>query len=198
MYKFQNTFSPACSSNKCVSSCLKSNVTSLSFSGSLYPFEESPNMSDVYQPSERVKTETHLASMDEYRRMHSESVTDPVGFWSRIADGFHWHRKPSKEKFFSHNFNVNDGPISIKWMEDGLTNLCYNCLDRHLEKNGSKVAFFWEGNEPKDEGKITIEQLHKEVCRFANVLKNKGVKKVRTNRICRISTGWAKSHIIFE
>ena len=62
-------------------------------------------------------------------------------------------------------------------MRDAKTNLSYNCLDRHLEKSGGKTAFFWEGNDPRDEGQITYAQLHKEVCKFANVLKSKGVKK---------------------
>ena len=65
----------------------------------------------------------------------------------------------------------------MKWMRDAKTNLSYNCLDRHLEKSGGKTAFFWEGNDPRDEGKVTYAELHKEVCKFANVLKSKGVKK---------------------
>jgi len=72
---------------------------------------------------------------------------------------------------------VNDGPIKVEWMADGVTNVCYNCLDQHLPQKADEIAFYWEGNDPKDEGKITFGQLHKEVCKFANVLKAKGIKK---------------------
>ncbi len=134
-------------------------------------------MSDVYQPCDRVRTESHVSSMDDYRAMYKESVDEPAKFWGRIADQFHWDAKPSVEKFLEYNFDCTKGPVSIKWMQGAKTNLSYNCLDRHLEKNGSRVAFYWEGNDPRDEGQITYAQLHKEVCKFANVLKSKGAKK---------------------
>ena len=63
-------------------------------------------------------------------------------------------------------------------MKGAKLNICYNTLDRHLEKRASQVAFHWEGNDPKDAGKITYAELHKDVCKFANVLRSKGVKKV--------------------
>ena len=63
-------------------------------------------------------------------------------------------------------------------MKGSKLNICYNTLDRHLEKRASQVAFHWEGNDPKDAGKITYAELHKDVCKFANVLRSKGVKKV--------------------
>ena len=65
-------------------------------------------------------------------------------------------------------------------MKGSKLNICYNTLDRHLEKRASQVAFHWEGNDPKDAGKITYAELHKDVCKFANVLRSKGVKKVCT------------------
>ena len=63
-------------------------------------------------------------------------------------------------------------------MKGSKLNICYNTLDRHLEKRASQVAFHWEGNDPKDAGKITYAELHKDVCKFANVLRSKGVQKV--------------------
>jgi acetyl-CoA synthetase len=134
-------------------------------------------MSDVYDPHDRICGESHITSMDDYRAMHKESVDEPAAFWGKIAAQFHWDATPSKEKFLEYNFDCNKGPVSVKWMQDSRTNLSYNCLDRHLEKDGGKVAFHWEGNDLRDEGQITYEQLHKEVCKFANVLKSKGVKK---------------------
>ena len=68
--------------------------------------------------------------------------------------------------------------FKIEWMKGSKLNICYNTLDRHLEKRASQVAFHWEGNDPKDAGKITYAELHKDVCKFANVLRSKGVKKV--------------------
>merc|ERR1739844_787751 len=82
--------------------------------------------------------------------MHAQSVEDPASFWGDIAEKFHWKMSPTKDNFLSYNFNVNNGPIEIKWMCDGKLNICYNALDRHLDKKG---------------------------CKFANVLKTKGVRK---------------------
>ena len=103
---------------------------------------------------------------------------DPSEFWGKIAKEFHWKVEPIKEDFLKYNFNVNDGPIKIEWMKGAKLNICYNTLDRHLEKRAQQVAFFWEGNDPKDSGQITYGELHKDVCKFANVLRAKGIKKV--------------------
>ena len=134
-------------------------------------------MSDVYQPPAFFKDVSHCASMEQYQKMYQQSIDDPYTFWNEIAKTFHWKSYPSKDNFLSYNFNISEGPIKIEWMKDGKLNICYNTLDRHLEKRGSQIAFYWEGNNPKDEGKITYEQLHKDVCKFANVLKTRGVKK---------------------
>jgi len=112
-------------------------------------------MSDVYKPPQHFHDVSHCTSMEQYRKMHSQSVEDPATFWGEIATKFHWKMAPTKENFLSYNFNVNNGPIEIKWMRDGKLNICYNALDRHLDKKGSQVAFYWEGNDPNDEGKIT-------------------------------------------
>ena len=72
--------------------------------------------------------------------------------------------------------------ISIKWFVDAKTNISYNCLDRHLDKRGDQVALIWEGNDPKEFKKTTYRELHREVCKFANVLKSLGVKK--GDRVC--------------
>jgi len=134
-------------------------------------------MSDMYSPPDFFRTESHCGSMEKYNQMYKQSVEDPTAFWGEIARKFHWKKQPTKDNFLSYNFNVKDGPIKIEWMKDGVTNICYNTLDRHLEKKGQQIAFYWEGNDPKDEGKITYAELHKEVCKFANVLKSKGVRK---------------------
>jgi acetyl-CoA synthetase len=108
-----------------------------------------------------------------YLDMYGRSVKDPNAFWAEQAKRIHWYKAPTKIK------NATFGPpdVSIKWFEDGATNCAYNCVDRHLEKRGEQVAIIWEGDDPRDEKKITYKQLHAEVCRFANVLKKRGVKK---------------------
>ncbi|XP_028406316.1 acetyl-coenzyme A synthetase, cytoplasmic-like [Dendronephthya gigantea] len=131
----------------------------------------------IVQPDSRIAVEAHVKSMEQYQQMYKRSVEDPEGFWGEIAQQFHWHKLPTT--FLSFNFNVENGPIFIKWMEGAQTNICYNVLDRIVkEKNGENtVAFYWEGNYPGDCSEITYGQLLVEVCKFANVLKAKGVKK---------------------
>ncbi len=107
-----------------------------------------------------------------YKEMYAASVKDPEKFWAEQAKRIHWMKPFTKVKNTSF-----DGGVSIKWFEDGKTNISYNCIDRHLEKRGDQVAIIWEGDEPTDDKKITYKQLHAEVCRWANVLKKQGAKK---------------------
>ncbi|XP_052776237.1 acetyl-coenzyme A synthetase, cytoplasmic-like [Mya arenaria] len=128
-------------------------------------------------PPSQVQNEAHVKSMDQYREMYKKSVEDPVGFWGDIAKAFHWESGPTG-KFLEYNFDVRNGPIFIKWMQGAKTNVCYNAVDRHVKSgNGSKIAFYWEGNDPGDCGKVTFSELQDKVCRFANVLKSLGVQK---------------------
>src|ERR1700736_6396039 len=108
-----------------------------------------------------------------YRDMYERSIKDPNAFWAEQAKRIHWTKPFSKVK------NTSFGPdnVSIKWFEDGVTNVAYNCIDRHLAKRADQVAIIWEGDDPKDDKKITYRQLHDEVCRFANILRNRNVKK---------------------
>ncbi|MCC6949398.1 MAG: acetate--CoA ligase [Bradyrhizobiaceae bacterium] len=108
-----------------------------------------------------------------YREMYARSVKDPNGFWAEQAKRLHWYKAPTKIKNTSYDLHN----VSIKWFEDGTTNCSYNCIDRHLATRGDQVAIIWEGDDPKEDKKITYKQLHAEVCRFANVLKAQGVKK---------------------
>jgi acetyl-CoA synthetase len=107
-----------------------------------------------------------------YQDMYARSIKDPEGFWAEQAKRIDWIRPFSKVKNASFAGNV-----SIKWFEDGTLNACYNCVDRHLAKRGDQTAILWEGDDPKDDKRLTYRQLHAEVCRFANVLKARGVKK---------------------
>jgi len=105
--------------------------------------------------------------------MYARSVKDPNGFWGEQAKRIDWIKPFSKVK----NTSYDPSNVSIKWFEDGTLNVCHNCVDRHLAKRGDQTAILWEGDDPKDDKKLTYKQLHAEVCRFANVLKSRGVKK---------------------
>ena len=108
-----------------------------------------------------------------YQEMYARSIKDPDGFWADQAKRIDWIKPFTKVK----NTSYAPGNISIKWFEDGTLNAAYNCVDRHLAKRGDQTAIIWEGDDPKDDKKITYKQLHAEVCKFANVLKKQGVKK---------------------
>jgi acetyl-CoA synthetase len=108
-----------------------------------------------------------------YRKMYAESIKDPVKFWGKQAKRIDWFKAPKKIK----NVNYQYPNVSIKWYEDGITNVSVNCIDRHLKKRANQTAIIWEGDNPYDDKKITYRELHDYVCRLANVLKKHGVKK---------------------
>jgi len=108
-----------------------------------------------------------------YNALYTRSIKDPNGFWAEEAKRIDWIKPFTKVK----NISFDPHNVSIKWFEDGTLNAAYNCIDRHLAKRGDQVAILWEGDDPKHDKKITYKQLHAEVCRFANVLKARGVKK---------------------
>ena len=110
-----------------------------------------------------------------YERRYRESIRDVEAFWADVAGDFHWFRKWDNVR--AYNYNLNDGPISIRWFEGAKTSIAYNCLDRHLQTRGDQIAIIWEGNEPGEDGKLTYRELHEQVCKFANVLKSRGVNK---------------------
>src|SRR3974377_458469 len=108
-----------------------------------------------------------------YRDMYARSIKDPDGFWAEQGKRIHWMRPFHKVK----DTTFGPGNVSIKWFEDGATNVAYNCIDRHLAKRGDQVAIIWEGDDPKNQKYITYQDLHDEVCRFANILRNRNVEK---------------------
>lgn len=123
-----------------------------------------------FPPSAEFSSKAHIKSMEEYQALHKRSLEDPDGFWSEVASELHWFKK------WDTVLNDSDKPF-FKWFEGGKTNICYNCLDRHLDgPNRDKPAIVWEG-EPGDSATLTYAELHSLVCRFANVLKSLGVGK---------------------
>jgi acetyl-CoA synthetase len=114
------------------------------------------------------------AHVDEagYRKMYEASVKDPEKFWAEHGKRIDWIKPYSKIKNTSY-----EGDVSIKWYEDGTLNATANCIDRHLATRGDQTAIIWEGDDPTKDAHITYKQLHEQVCKFANVLKARGVKK---------------------
>ncbi|XP_014216441.1 acetyl-coenzyme A synthetase isoform X1 [Copidosoma floridanum] len=132
----------------------------------------------IYLPNPELAKLAHCKSMEQYKHMHERSINHPAQFWGEIAKEFYWETHSSEDKFFSYNFDLNAGDIYIKWMEGASTNLSFNLLDKNVKNGkGDQIAFYWEGNDPDDYSRITYRKLLQEVCRFANVLKSKGVQK---------------------
>ncbi|TPJ20454.1 acetate--CoA ligase [Mesorhizobium sp. B2-5-9] len=113
-----------------------------------------------------------LIDNDTYLKWYADSVKNPDKFWGKHGKRIDWFKPFSKVKNTSF-----DGKVSIKWFEDGQTNVSYNCIDRHLKKRGDQTAIIWEGDNPYDDKKITYNELYGHVCRLANVMKKHGVKK---------------------
>ena len=130
---------------------------------------------EVYQPSTSLQERAFINSMEAYHAEYERSIADPEAFWAEKAEEFHWFKK--WDTICSYNYDMDKGPISIKWFEGGKTNITYNCLDRHLENKGDQSAIIWEGNSPDEDATLTFRELHEQVCKFANVLKSRGVKK---------------------
>ena len=113
-----------------------------------------------------------LIDNDTYLKWYKQSVKDPEKFWAKHGKRIDWFKPFKKVKNTSFTGNV-----SIKWFEDGVTNVAYNCIDRHLKKRGDQTAIIWEGDNPYDDKKITYNELYERVCRLSNVMKDNGVKK---------------------
>ncbi|MCZ6604694.1 MAG: acetate--CoA ligase, partial [Alphaproteobacteria bacterium] len=108
-----------------------------------------------------------------YEEMYKRSIDDPEGFWGEVGRRLDWFTDYKHVRDVS--FSADD--VTIKWYEDGVLNVAYNCLDRHLKTRGDQVAIIWEGDEPGEDKKFTYAQLHEAVAKFANGLKSIGVKK---------------------
>jgi acetyl-CoA synthetase len=113
-----------------------------------------------------------LIDADEYRRLYEESIANLDEFWREKAMRVDWMTPFTRVK--NTGFNL---PVSIKWFEDGALNVAQNCLDRHLETRGEKTAIIWEGDDPAESRRLNYRQLHEAVCRLANALKTRGVRK---------------------
>jgi acetyl-CoA synthetase len=130
-------------------------------------------MSDQIIPvPQSALAKTH-ATDAAYRSMYAAAVADPEAFWGVQGRRIDWIKPYTKVK----NTSFNRDDFGIKWYEDGVLNVSANCIDRHLPTRANQTAIIWEGDDPKDSKHITYAELHKEVCRFANVLKARGARK---------------------
>ncbi|PCI98592.1 MAG: acetate--CoA ligase [Alphaproteobacteria bacterium] len=128
-------------------------------------------MTDLYKPSKKTSKYAKISRQD-YDRLYQESVSSPNKFWGEMAKRLDWFTPPTIIK--NTNFN---SPVSIKWYEDGILNACYNCVDRHLPEKLTSTALIFEGNNPEESYKVSYGELKDEVCKLANALKERGVKK---------------------
>lgn len=121
-----------------------------------------------------------VKTLDEYKSLYSLSVQDPNRFWKMAAERLDWYRFPTKIKNTEFDYRTDRG-VEIKWYEDGIINVCYNCLDRHIEHDHSaaqQVAIIFEADTPSElRHHVTYAELLRQVKKFANVLKKHGVKK---------------------
>jgi acetyl-CoA synthetase len=137
-------------------------------------------MSEIktYEVPAAIAAKAHI-NAEQYATMYQRSVDDPNGFWAEQAEKFvTWSKK--FDRVMDYSFDPEN--LYIKWFEGGQLNVSYNCLDRHLATRGDQVAIIWEADNPAEDKKITYRELHTEVCKLANVLKSKGVKK--GDRVC--------------
>src|ERR1700692_296470 len=130
-------------------------------------------MSDTLIPVSKEWRERAFIDRAKYEEMYAHSVKDPDGFWRKQAERLDWAKPFTKVK----NVSWDPDNLYIKWFEDGTLNVSANCIDRHLPARAKQTAIIWEGDDPAQSRHITYEELHREVCRFANVLKAHGVER---------------------
>ena len=127
----------------------------------------------IYQP--KNGSNPFIENIDEYKNLYDQSINNPSKFFSNLAkEDLSW----IKDFTSVHNEEF----ANTKWFEGGKINISVNCIDRHLKDNPNKIAVIWEGDNPNDSKELTFQELHDEVCKFANVLKDLGVKK--GSRVC--------------
>jgi acetyl-CoA synthetase len=133
-----------------------------------------PDVSDAVYPVPAEWAANALVDEAGYFAMYRQSVEDPEAFWAEHGQRLDWIKPYTKVK----NTSFHEADFGIRWFEDGTLNLSANCLDRHLATRGDDIAILWEPDGPGEPHReITYRQLHEDVCRFANLLKSRGVKR---------------------
>ncbi len=135
----------------------------------------------TFTPPKNVQDYAEISSQEVYKEMYQASISDPDKFWLEQAKTLKWITPPTQG--CQYEWNTADREISHTWFADGQINVTANCLDRHLTtKRKNKPAIIWQGDANEDSATLTYEELHFNVCKFANVLKARGVKK--GDRVC--------------
>ncbi len=129
-------------------------------------------MTALYPVDPATKARAHIDD-ETYAELYSRSIEDNENFWAEQAARVDWIKPFSNVK----DVSFAKGDVHIRWFDDGTLNVCFNCVDRHLESKGDDVAIIWEGDDPGRDLTITYRQLHERVCKFANALKSLGAKK---------------------
>ena len=130
----------------------------------------------TFPPQQRIQKDAYVSSMAQYKKMWDQSINEPEKFWLEQAKSLTWFKKPTES--LRYTWDVANRKIEHTWFADGQLNVSVNCLDRHLgTPTAKKTALIWQGEADEAVKTYTYEQLHKEVCKFANVLKSKGVRK---------------------
>jgi acetyl-CoA synthetase len=130
-------------------------------------------MDDIVIPVRDAWKKRALVDATTFDEMYLDSIADPDAFWGKQGKTLDWMKPFTRVK----NVSWNPQNLFIKWYEDGTLNVSANCIDRHLATRGDQTAILWEGDDPKESRAISYRELHREVCRFANVLKAQGVNK---------------------
>ena len=129
-------------------------------------------MSTVYPVPAEIAAKA-LVTRADYQRIYRASIEDTDGFWADQARRLDWIQFPHKIS----DVNWDRADLHIRWFKDGILNVCYNCLDRHLAERGEQTAIIWEGDDPGHDLTLSYRQLHQRVCRMANVMRRLGVRR---------------------
>ena len=130
----------------------------------------------TYSVSE-AKKKNSIISEEDFNTEYQESINNPESFWQKKAE--------ETLDWFSNWDEVAASDMEagkVAWFKTGVLNACFNCVDRHLENHANKTAIIWEGDDPNDSKEISFQELHKNVCQFANLLKSRNIKK--GDRVC--------------
>ena len=137
--------------------------------------------SQSFPPPKALAEKAHIKSFEQYQQMYDASINDSDAFWLKQTEQLAWFKKPTKG--LEYTWDTPKRIVKHTWFADGELNAAVNCLDRHLGTPAAdKVAILWQGEPEEDVRKITYRELHRDVCKFANVLLAKGVKK--GDRVC--------------
>ncbi len=132
-------------------------------------------LEEFYPVKSDQQNEDILCDAKTYQSLYQHSMNDPVAFWDKQGERLDWIRRYTPDAVMDYSFDKKN--VGIRWYHDGILNVCYNCVDRHVKDKAGQTAIIWEGDDPQNSRHITYLELYHEVNKFANVLKEMGVKR---------------------